>query len=65
MTTLAIQLPDSHAERLRVMAQRLNVTPEELASAKVLDMLQGADDQFERAARYVLAKNAELYRRLA
>jgi antitoxin FitA len=65
MTTIAIQLPDDQAERLVSVAQRLQVTVEQLAAAGVLDLLAVPDEQFNQAAREVLEKNAELYRRLA
>jgi predicted transcriptional regulator len=65
MTTIAIRLPDDQAERLEVLARRHNVSVEDLASAHILELLKKPDEQFEQAARYVLQKNAELYRRLA
>ena len=65
MANIVIHLSDNQFERLKEMACRLNVSVEELASAKVLDLLKGTDKQFEQAAHYVLNKNAELYRRLA
>jgi predicted transcriptional regulator len=65
MVTVAIQLPDEQAERLAVLAERLHLSPQELATAHVLDLLAKPDERFEEAARYVLEKNAELYRRLA
>ncbi len=65
MVSLAIQLPDEQAQRLAEMAQRLKVSPEELAAAHVLDLLARPEERFEQAARYAAEKNTELYRRLA
>jgi antitoxin FitA len=65
MVTIAIQLPDEQAARLAELAARFHLSPEQLAAAQVLDLLSRPDDRFEQAARFVLEKNAELYRRLA
>ena len=65
MTTIAIQLPEDQAKRLASLANRLQVTVEQLATAGVLDFLAVPDQQFNQIAKEVLEKNAELYRRLA
>jgi antitoxin FitA len=65
MTTIAIRLADEEAKRLTELARRSNLTAEELAAARIRAMLEEPDEQFQHALRYVLAKNAELYRRLA
>jgi hypothetical protein len=44
---------------------RLAVRPEDLAAAAVRDLLAAPAPDFQAAARRVLAKNEELYRRLA
>jgi hypothetical protein len=62
---LAFELPPAQAERLRQEAARLGVAPDELARAALTDLLATADPDFEAAARRVLAKNRDLYRRLA
>jgi hypothetical protein len=41
------------------------VAPDELARAALADLLATDDPDFEAAARRVLDKNRELYRRLA
>lgn len=46
-------------------AERLGLTPEELARAAVADLLASVGEDFEVAAGRVLKKNEELYRRLA
>lgn len=65
MTTITIELPNERLQKLREMAQRLGVSMEELARASVEDMLTQPEEQFRKAAQYVLKKNKELYRRLA
>ncbi len=62
---LALELPPAQAERLRKEAERLGVAPDELAMAALADLLAAHDEDFEAAARRVLDKNRELYRRLA
>jgi hypothetical protein len=64
MTTITIQLPDEQANRLAELARRENVSVEQLVQARVQLLLED-EGAFERAARYVIEKNRELYRRLA
>jgi len=62
---VTIDLSPAQAERLRQEAERLGLAPEDLARAAVADLLATKDDDFEAAAKRVLQKNQELYRRLA
>ena len=63
--TLSIQLPDDAERRLKEAASRLNVPVAVLAAAAVRDLVTAPTEEFEQAARRVLEKNRELYRRLA
>lgn len=65
MTSLTVRLSDSQAERLAQEARRLGVSPEDLLRAAVVDLLETRDEAFLAAAKHVLEKNTELYRRLA
>jgi predicted transcriptional regulator len=65
MTTITIELPNERLQKLREMAQRLGVSMEELVRVSVEDMLTQPEEQFRKAAQYVLKKNKELYKRLA
>jgi antitoxin FitA len=65
MSTLTISLSDELTSRLRETAARVGVSPEELAQAGIEDWLGRPREDFLAAARYVLEKNRELYRRLA
>lgn len=65
MKTLTINLSDEMADRLEALAQRLGVSAEDLVRSSVEEQFKSLDDDFEEAAQHVLAKNAELYRRLA
>lgn len=62
---LSIELSDSQAEKLREEADRLGLEPTQLALAAVADLLATEGPDFDSAARRVLEKNEELYRRLA
>ena len=62
---LAIELSDRQVERLREQASRLGLEPEQLALAAVADLIAAEGPDFDSAARRVLEKNQELYRRLA
>ena len=62
---VAFELPPAQAEKLRAEAERLGLSPEDLARAALSDLLAAPDTDFALAARRVLAKNEELYRRLA
>jgi hypothetical protein len=65
MTTVTISLSDENSQRLREAASRAGVSPEELASARLEAWLKQSESDFAEAARLVLEKNKELYRRLA
>ena len=62
---LSIDLSPAQADRLRLEAERLGLTPEDLARAAVADLLAATGEDFKAAANRVLKKNEELYRRLA
>ncbi len=65
MTVLSIPLPEDRLAKLRELARAAGLSPEELVRARLEEWLSEPGDDFARAARYVLEKNAELYRRLA
>jgi hypothetical protein len=62
---LSIDLSPAQAERLRLEAQRLGLSPEDLARAVIADLLASPGEDFNAAAERVLKKNEDLYRRLA
>ena len=62
---LSIDLSPAQADRLRFEAERLGLTPEDLARAAITDLLAAMGEDFKAAADRVLKKNQELYRRLA
>ena len=65
MTSVTVQLSDAQAERLAREAKRLGVSAEDLVRAAVVDLLEGRDEAFQTAARHVVGKNTDLYKRLA
>lgn len=62
---LSVDLTETQQQDLAALAARLRVSPEMLAAAALRDLLARREADFEAAATRVLAKNAELYRRLA
>ena len=64
MKTLEIHVPEDVAAKIEQAAEQKGVSLEELIRISVEEKLD-RDDQLERAARHVLAKNAELYERLS
>ena len=48
-----------------MLVERFNIKPEELARASIEELLTRPDESFQKAADYILHKNAELYPRLA
>ena len=65
MATLAITLSEEKLAQLKEKADRYQMTPEELLQVSLEELLTRPDEDFQRAMSCVLAKNAELYRRLA
>ncbi len=64
MSTLTFKLPEEEASQLADVAREMGVPVEDLLQRITNDFL-ARKDGFEAAAKYVLQKNAELYRRLA
>ncbi len=64
MKTLEIHVPDDVASRVEQAAHEKGVSLDELVRVSLEEKL-ARDQQFEEAARYVLAKNSELYERLS
>jgi antitoxin FitA len=65
MSAITINLSEERMRQLSEIAARLGVSPEDLARVSIEELLAKPDEKFEEAARQVLDKNAELYRRLA
>jgi len=63
--SLSIVVEQEQLDVLRERALQLGVSVEDLARAAVLDLVGRPGDAFEKAVQRVLAKNTELYERLA
>jgi len=59
VSSITVDLRPEQFARLQSIADRLGVSVESLARSSLDDLLAGADDKFERAAKYVLKKAAE------
>jgi antitoxin FitA len=62
---ILLELDEEQSQRLERVARELEVDANELAKAAINDLVSRPADDFDRAVRYVLDKNRELYRRLA
>jgi hypothetical protein len=65
MTTLTITIPDDRLSKLKELAARFHVSPEDLVNVSIEEILTCPEETFQQALHYVLKKNADLYRRLA
>jgi len=61
ITTFTITLPDDRVKRLKELAERFRVAPQELVRVSLEDLLTRPLDDFQQALERVLAKNADLY----
>lgn len=64
MKTLEITLSDEIAAKVEQAAQDRGVSVQDILQSSVVEKLE-REAEFEAAAAHVLAKNAELYRRLS
>jgi hypothetical protein len=65
MTTITVQLEDSKAALLQEKAQKYGLSLDQFVKASIEDLLAQPEPDFEAAMLRVLAKNKELYKRLA
>ena len=54
MSTITITLPEDRLVKLKEMAARLGVTPEDLARVSIEELLSRPEDVVQRAITYVL-----------
>jgi len=65
MATITVEIEESKAVLLRERAKKFGLLPEQFLNAYIEDLIAQPEPQFEDAMRRVLAKNKELYKRLA
>ena len=58
MSTLTITLSDARLAKLREIADRFNINPEDLARVSIEELLTRPEEAFQQAADYILNKNA-------
>lgn len=61
MSTITISVSDDRLSKLREVAARLDITPEDLVRVSIDELLARPDDAFETVLSNVLGKNSELY----
>lgn len=65
MTKMMLELDDTKAQAFRERARRVGREPEQLLAEFIDQLLNQPGTDIDEAMDYVLAKNRELYRRLA
>ena len=65
MPTLQVNFSDETARRLETIAREQGLSAEDLVRRVAEEIVRSPDEEFDEVAQHVLAKNRELYRRLA
>jgi hypothetical protein len=65
LTTLEILISEERLEKLKAVAKRQQVAPEELIQLTIDELIKRPEQEIIDVMDYVLRKNADLYRRLA
>lgn len=65
MATVTISLSDEEMRQLEVLGNREGLTVEQIVRLGINDFIGQPDDAFRAAAKRMMEKNSELYRRLS
>jgi len=65
MATLTISLSDEEMRRLEELSKREGLTAEQMVRLGIHDFIGQPNGTFHAAAKRMMEKNAELYRRLS
>jgi hypothetical protein len=65
MIRITVEIDDNKAAILEGKAKKYGLLPEQFVTATIEDLISQPDPDLEVAIRKVLAKNKELYERLA
>lgn len=65
MISITVALPDEIMHKLKELAERHRVTPEDLVRVSVEALVTSPQESFKDTIDYILNKNEELYKRLA
>lgn len=64
-SVITVRVSNQTLSSLQALAEQLGVALDDLARLAIEDFLEPSDDHFQDLMDYLLAKNQELYRRLA
>ncbi|MDB9516915.1 hypothetical protein PN466_08145 [Roseofilum reptotaenium CS-1145] len=65
MNQIILKLSEEQYQYIKQIASQQNTTPEEILESKIAQWFNESQGDFNQAAKYVLAKNSELYQLLA
>ena len=65
MATVTVSLSDEEMRRLEELSKREGLTVEQMVGLSIRDFIGQPDESFLAAAKRVMEKNSELYRRLS
>ena len=65
MTTVTVSLSDEEMRRLEELSKREGLSIEQMVRLGIHDFIGQPDEAFRAAAKRVMEKNADLYRRLS
>jgi hypothetical protein len=65
VATITVEIDDSKAALLWEKAEKFGILPEQFVTASIDDLISQPEAAFEDAMQKVIAKNKELYKRLA
>ena len=65
MAALTISFSDEELQRLEALGKRDGLTVEQMVRLGINDFISQPDEAFHAAAKRLMEKNAELYRRLS
>lgn len=65
MNKITVGISEEQHQYIDQIASQQNTSPEEILESKIAEWFQKSQSDFKQAAKYVLTKNSELYRRLA
>jgi len=65
MARITVEIDDNKAAILQKKAEKFGLLPDQFVTASIDDLIAHPEPEFEDAMRKVIAKNKELYKRLA
>jgi predicted transcriptional regulator len=65
MVTITVTLSEDRLQKLQRLAKQFNIPTEELLRVSLEELIARPQEDFQKALKYVLEKNKELYKKLA